>query len=326
MKLLSFAVGDAVHVGALRADGSVVDLTLAGGTDADATGEHSPFASMQRLIEAGPPALEHARRLVDSAPSGTDPATIRWLAPLPVPIQIRDFLVFEEHMRMAGWNGAKLRALRGAPPAPAAPPPVPAIWYEQPLYYKCNRFAVVGTGSTVRWPAYSDIIDYELEIACVIGRKGRDISARDAADYIFGYTIYNDLTARDAQFKEMQGPLGPAKGKDFDGANVFGPVIVTADSLDAANLRMRASVNGELRCDNRSNTMHWSFQQIIEHVSRSETLYPGEILGSGTVGGGCGLEIGRFLKHGDRVELEVEQIGRLSVTIDAPHVPKELTL
>jgi 2-keto-4-pentenoate hydratase/2-oxohepta-3-ene-1,7-dioic acid hydratase in catechol pathway len=106
----------------------------------------------------------------------------------------------------------------------------------------------------------------------------------------------------------------------------MGPVIVTADSLDAANLRMRAWVNGELRCDNRSSTMHWSFHQSIEHVSRSETLHPGEVLGSGTVGGGCGLEIGRFLKHGDRIELEVEQIGRLSVTVDAPHVLKELTL
>jgi 2-keto-4-pentenoate hydratase/2-oxohepta-3-ene-1,7-dioic acid hydratase in catechol pathway len=318
MKLLSFAIGEAVHLGALRADGSILDLTLAAG-DADC-------ASMQSLIEAGPPALERARRLVDASHQGIDPGAVRWLAPLPAPIQIRDFLVFEEHMRMAGWNGAKLRALHGAPPAPAAPPPVPAIWYEQPIYYKCNRFAVAGTGSTVRWPTYSRVIDYELELACVIGRKGRDIQPAHASDYIFGYTIFNDLTARDAQFKEMQGPLGPAKGKDFDGANVFGPVIVTADSLDAGNLRMRAWVNGELRCDNSSDTMHWSFNQILEHVSRSETLYPGEILGSGTVGGGCGLETGRFLKHGDRIELEIEQIGKLGTVIDAPHVLTEITL
>jgi len=318
MKLLSFADGDSVHLGGLRADGSVVDLTLAG--------RDAAFANMQSLIEAGPPALDRARQLVDRSQHGIEPSAIRWLAPLPVPVQMRDFLVFEEHMRMAGWNGAKLRALRGAPPAPPAPPPIPAIWYEQPLYYKCNRFAVAGTGTTVKWPAYSAVIDYELEIACVIGRKGRDISAADASHHIFGYTIFNDLTARDAQFKEMQGPLGPAKGKDFDGANVLGPVIVTADSVAVDNLRMCAWVNGELRCDNRSNTMHWSFQQIIEHVSRSETLHPGEILGSGTVGGGCGLEIGRFLKHGDHVELEVEQIGRLSVNIDAPHVLQELTL
>jgi 2-keto-4-pentenoate hydratase/2-oxohepta-3-ene-1,7-dioic acid hydratase in catechol pathway len=318
MKLLSFLIADAVHLGALRTDGSIVDLTLVGGDAA--------FAGMQNLIDAGPAALERARKLLDGAQHGIDPQTVRWLAPLPTPVQIRDFLVFEEHMRMAGWNGAKLRALQGAPPAPATPPPVPAIWYEQPIYYKCNRYATAGTGSTVRWPAYSAVIDYELEVACVIGRKGCDIRAADAADYIFGYTIFNDLTARDAQFKEMQGPLGPAKGKDFDGANVMGPVIVTADSIDAGNLRMRAWVNGELRCDNSSSTMHWSFNQIVEHVSRSETLHPGEILGSGTVGGGSGLEIGRFLKHGDRVELEVEQIGRLSVTVDAPHVLKELTL
>jgi 2-keto-4-pentenoate hydratase/2-oxohepta-3-ene-1,7-dioic acid hydratase in catechol pathway len=302
----------------LRADGSVVDLTLAG--------RDAALATMQSLIEAGPAALDRARQLVDRSQHGIEPSAIRWLAPLPVPVQMRDFLVFEEHMRMAGWNGAKLRALRGAPPAPPAPPPIPAIWYEQPLYYKCNRFAVAGTGTTVKWPTYSAVIDYELEIACVIGQKGRDISAANAADHIFGYTIFNDLTARDAQFKEMQGPLGPAKGKDFDGANVLGPVIVTADSVAVDNLRMCAWVNGELRCDNRSNTMYWSFQQIIEHVSSCETLYPGEILGSGTVGGGCGLEIGRFLKHGDHVEFEVEQIGRLSVNIDAPHVLQELTL
>jgi 2-keto-4-pentenoate hydratase/2-oxohepta-3-ene-1,7-dioic acid hydratase in catechol pathway len=317
MKLLSFVIADAVHVGALRADGSIVDLT--------ATGE-AAFAGMQELIEAGPDALDRARKRVQASSHGIDPGTVRWLAPLPAPVQVRDFLVFEEHMRMAGWNGAKLRALQGAPPAPATPPPVPAIWYEQPIYYKCNRFATAGTGSTVQWPAYSGVIDYELEIACVIGRKGRDIQAADASAHVFGYTIFNDLTARDAQFKEMQGPLGPAKGKDFDGANVMGPVIVTSDSIDAGNLGMRAWVNGELRCDKRSNTMHWSFNQIIEHVSRSETLHPGEILGSGTVGGGSGLEIGRFLKHRDRIDLEVEQIGTLTVTIDAPHVQKELTL
>jgi len=106
----------------------------------------------------------------------------------------------------------------------------------------------------------------------------------------------------------------------------MGPVIVTADSIDPTNLRMRARVNGELRCDNRSSTMHWSFGQIIEHVSRSETLYAGEILGSGTVGGGCGLEIGRFLKHGDEVELEIDEIGTLTTTIHAPHVTEELRL
>jgi len=216
MKLLSFAIADAVHLGALRADRSILDLTLAGA-------DNQAFSSMQSLIEGGPAALALARDLLEHSRVGIDPETVRWLAPLPVPLQIRDFLVFEEHMRMAGWNGAKLRALRGAPPAPASPPPVPSIWYEQPLYYKCNRFAVAGTGSRVIWPVYSNVIDYELELACIIGRSGRDIAAADASGHIFGYTIFNDLTARDAQFKEMQGPLGPAKGKDFDGATSWVP-------------------------------------------------------------------------------------------------------
>ena len=124
----------------------------------------------------------------------------------------------------------------------------------------------------------------------------------------------------------MQGPLGPAKGKDFDGANILGPVIVTADAIDAGDLAMRARVNGELWSEGSSSAMHWSFAQMIAHASRSETLYPGEILGSGTVGGGCGLEVGRFLKDGDEVTLEVEGLGVLSVEIDAPHVRERVRL
>ena len=253
--------------------------------------------------------------------TGVDPGSVRWLAPLPVPPQMRDFLVFEEHMRMAGWRGAQLRAQWGAPAAPPEPMPIPPIWFEQPIYYKGNRFAVAGPDSAVRWPPNSTIIDYELEIACVIGTGGRDIAAADAQTHIFGYTIFNDLTARDLQFREMQGPLGPAKGKDFDGANILGPVIVTADEIgDLDALAMRARVNGELWSEGRVGTMHWSFADIIAHVSASETLHPGEILGSGTVGGGCGLELGRFLQHGDVIELEIEGIGRIATTIDAPHV------
>jgi len=227
---------------------------------------------------------------------------------------MRDFLVFEVHMQGAVWNGAKLRERLGeGPPAPNSAPPIPNVWYEQPIYYKCNRFAVVGPDSVVNWPAFSNVADYELELACVIGRGGRDISSNDASNHIFGYTILNDLTAR-------------AKGKDFDGANVLGPVIVTADEIDASALNMRAFVNDELWSEGSSSTMHWSFAEIIAFVSRSETLHPGEILGSGTVGSGCGLELGRLLQHGDKVTLEIEGIGRQSTTINAPHIPERLVL
>lgn len=133
------------------------------------------------------------------------------------------------------------------------------------------------------------MIDYKLELACVIGKGGRDIQASDAGADIFGYTISNDLTARDLQFQEMQGPLGPAKGKDFDRANVLGPVIVTADEFaDRPALAMRAFVNGQVWSQGNSATMHWSFGQVIEHTGRGETLYAGDVLGPAPSAGAVG--------------------------------------
>lgn len=313
MRLLSFAAQGAARLGALAADGGIVDLA--------ARSAAPEFGSMQALIEAGDAGLRSAARLLAGATATLDPAAVRWLAPLPCPPQMRDFIAFEQHMRTAFWQATRLRAAGGGPPAPATAPEVPAVWYQMPLYYKCNRFAVAGPGNVVEWPADSRLIDYELEIACVLGRRGRNIQASQAADHIFGFTIFNDLSARDLQFAEMQGPLGPAKGKDFDGANVLGPVIVTQDELGAQpQLAMRALVNGALWSEGHTRTMHWSFGQMIERASRSETLHPGEVLGSGTVGGGCGLELGRFLCHGDLVQLEIEHLGVLPTTIHAPHV------
>jgi 2-keto-4-pentenoate hydratase/2-oxohepta-3-ene-1,7-dioic acid hydratase in catechol pathway len=190
---------------------------------------------------------------------------------------------------------------------------VPDIWYQQPLYYKANRFSVAPSGKDILWPDYSKMMDFELEMACVIGKKGRDINKDNADSHIFGYTIYNDFSARDAQILESPGMLGPAKSKDFDDSVVLGPVIVTRDELgDPYNLRMQARVNGETWCDSNSNTIHWTFSDMIAHISKGETLYPGEVIGSGTVGLGCGLEHLRFLNHGDIVELEIEKIGVIS--------------
>ena len=155
-------------------------------------------------------------------------------------------------------------------------------------------------------------MDYELEFACVIGRVGTDISHEDALEHVFGYTVFNDASARDAQGKEMAGMLGPAKGKDFDTGNVLGPWIVSADELgDPHSLTMTARVNGEEWSRGTSADMRHRFDDIIAFISRSETLHPGEVIGSGTVGTGCGLELGRFLKSGDVVELEIERIGVL---------------
>jgi 2-keto-4-pentenoate hydratase/2-oxohepta-3-ene-1,7-dioic acid hydratase in catechol pathway len=319
MKLLTFDAGAGIQLGALDATGQIAPLSVLSSNPA--------LQSMQALIESGAAGLEEAAFHVACDGMRHDTADVAWCAPLPCPEQMRDFLVFEEHMRVAGWHGAKLRERWGAPPAPSEPMAIPPIWYEQPIYYKCNRFAVAGTGGTTHWPPNSCVIDYELELACVIGKGGRDISENDAPAHIFGYTIFNDLTARDLQFREMQGPLGPAKGKDFDGANILGPVIVTADELgDASNLSMRAYVNGVLWSEGSTSTMHWSFAQMIAHASASETLHPGEVLGSGTVGGGCGLELGRFLKHDDLIALEIDGIGRIETRIDAPHVTERLTL
>lgn len=320
MKLLTFNTDAGPHLGSLGAAGRIVDLTSASLGD-------PALASMQHLIEAGAAALDRARSLTASAAETLDPEQVEWLAPLPQPLQIRDFAVYEEHMRVAGKRVGQLIEKLGGPPADSDPRPVPPVWYQQPIYYKSNRFATAGPQTTISWPAGSGVIDYELELACVIGRTGRDITVADAGAHIFGFTLFNDLTARDWQFMEMQGPFGPAKGKDFDGANVFGPVIVTADEIGAAPaLAMRAFVNGELWSEGNSSTMYWSFAEMIAHVSRAETLYAGEILGSGTVGGGCGLELGRFLQHGDVVTLEIEGIGRTETTIHAPHIKERVML
>ena len=181
---------------------------------------------------------------------------------------------------------------------------------------------MVGDGAEVHWPAYSQVIDYELEIGLVTSRAGKNIKSDQAATHIFGYTIFNDFSARDAQYIEMQGSLGPAKGKDFDTGNVLGPWLVTADEIpDPQALTMITRVNGEEWSRGNSRDMHHTFEQVVAYVSEEETLYAGEVLGSGTVGGGCGNELGRFLKDGDVIELEVSGIGILKNRIVAPHVP-----
>jgi 2-keto-4-pentenoate hydratase/2-oxohepta-3-ene-1,7-dioic acid hydratase in catechol pathway len=171
---------------------------------------------------------------------------------------------------------------------------------------------VGGPDSVVRWPRYSRVADYELEIGIFTRRSRADIPVEEAAAHIFGYTIFNDFSARDRQGREMQGRLGPAKGKSFDGSNVLGPWIVTPDELgDPQALNVAVRVNGETRGQGTTAGMLFSFPQILAYASQSETIHAGEFFGSGTVGNCCGLEIGRFLADGDVVELEVEKIGVL---------------
>ncbi|MDG1522771.1 MAG: fumarylacetoacetate hydrolase family protein [Hellea sp.] len=312
MKLLTFEHQDSEYLGALI-DREVINLS------ASAPREIS-FSSMQNFIEAGKPALDRAYEILASGTAEKASDQINWLAPLPLPAQIRDCLSFEEHLKNAFESAIKLSAMGTDNPIKAEQElrasgqfDIPGVWYQQPLYYKANRFSVAQSGKDILWPEYSKIMDFELEMACVIGKKGKDITKNNAEDHIFGYTIYNDFSARDAQMLESPGMLGPAKGKDFEDSIILGPVIVTKDEIDDPyNLRMQARINGETWCDNNSNTIHWTFSDMIAHISMGETLYPGEVIGSGTVGLGCGLEHLRFLNDGDIVELEIEKIGIIS--------------
>ncbi len=312
MKLLTFKLQDAEYLGALTNAG-IVNLSAAAPEDV-------AFSSMQHFIEAGQSALDRAYKLISSDLVMLSVDQVEWLSPLPQPTQIRDCLGFEIHLKNCFESALKLSAMNAEDPVideqelrASGRFAVPEVWYQQPLYYKANRFAVAHSGKEIEWPDYSNIMDFELELACVIGKKGRDIDKTHAEDHIFGYTIYNDFSARDAQMLESPGMLGPAKGKDFDDSIILGPVIVTTDELsDPYNLRMQARVNGETWCDSNSNTIYWTFSDMIAHISNSETIYPGEVIGSGTVGLGCGLEHLRFLNDGDVVELEIENIGVIS--------------
>lgn len=319
MKLVTYERKGRPRAGALvDGDRKIVDLAEA---HKEAYGRnYTAFKSVQNLIEAGEEGLERAKETVKKGGKGAFARKgVRMLAPVPVPIQMRDCLCFETHLKQSFAAARRVRA--NAMPDPEAAMKefertgvlsVPKTFYEQPIYYKANRFSVIGTDQDVLWPSYSKLMDFELEFGFYVGRKGVDIPRDKARDYIYGYTIFNDFSARDAQTIEMGGQLGPAKGKDFDYGNAMGPCLVTADELkDPYNLTMIARVNGEEWGRGSTSTMHWKFEDLIAHVSRSETIYPGEFFGSGTVGNGCGLEHMKFLKHGDVVELEVEGIGVL---------------
>ena len=278
---------------------------------------HPALNSMQDLIEHGEEGLALAQACMQGA--ATMPlASVQLLAPLPRPLQIRDCLCFEDHLLGAVRAGARLMGQEFAEETAML-----RTFRRQPIWYKANRMSVVGPGHEVVWPDHSNVMDYELEIGMVLGRTGVKIPREQARDYIFGYTIFNDLSARDTQLLEMEGQLGPTQGKDFDGGNVFGPCIVTADEFSPNDVRMTVRVNGELRSEGSSSKMKYSFEDLIAYVSRDETLYAGEILCSGTVGGGSGLEAGTLLQSGDVVEMEIEGIGRLRNRIIALNDDKQ---
>ncbi len=285
----------------------------------------APFASMLALIDSDEAGLDAARGLFERRQREEDLSTeveaVELLAPLPEPRQMRDGMTFPLHIRQ-GPRGMRRLAATGNPQALAAIdseplPDLAEVYRQVPIYYITNRLIVRGPGTTVRWPRYSRVMDYELEFGVITRRRGINITADAARGHIFGYTVFNDFSARDQQLIEMQGWLGPAKGKSFDGANVIGPWIVTPDEIgDPYRLAMEARVNGEVWSRGVSEGMLFSFEEMIAYMSRDETLHPGEFIGSGTVGNGCGLEHGRFLQHGDTIELEVERIGILKNRVE----------
>jgi 2-keto-4-pentenoate hydratase/2-oxohepta-3-ene-1,7-dioic acid hydratase in catechol pathway len=303
MKLVTFETNGARHIGSVLADGG----TISDFTAAKPAAAH--FRDMLSLIDGGASALDEANSLSQKPAATAKLSDVRLLAPVPEPRQMRDFLCFELHLRQARANRHLFGQGERLDPATVE---LPQVWYEQPIYYKCNRFSVIGTGQDVLWPRYCKLLDYELEFGAILAKGGKNIRREDARSHIFGYCIFNDISARDAQIKEMQGQLGPAKGKDFDTGNILGPWLVTADEIpDPNNLTMVARVNGDEWSRGNSGSMKHKFEDVLAHVSNEETLHAGEFFGSGTVGNGCGLELGRFLKPNDVVELEIEGLGVL---------------
>jgi 2-keto-4-pentenoate hydratase/2-oxohepta-3-ene-1,7-dioic acid hydratase in catechol pathway len=316
LRLATFEFRRQVLTGAVIADGLLLQLPTAA-----SAAERPLVQSMQAIIDNEPRTLELiATLLANNRGDHVVPAEeVRFLAPLPVPNSIRDFANFELHCLQALENSMRTRAAMQPDPEAAyrayqasGAYALPSIWYERPFYFKGNRMACSGHNAIIQWPRFTRMMDYELEFAAIIGRAGVDIAADRAREHIFGYTIYNDFSARDEQVRDQQFRMGPAKGKDFDTSNAMGPFIVTRDELgDPYSLTMTVRVNGEQRGSGSSGDMQHSFEDCIAFVSRDETLYPGDVFGSGTVGNGCGFESGRYLEPGDVVELEVSSLGVL---------------
>jgi 2-keto-4-pentenoate hydratase/2-oxohepta-3-ene-1,7-dioic acid hydratase in catechol pathway len=237
------------------------------------------------------------------APLGrTEPVSgARLRAPLR-PRSLRDFLAFEGHLINAFSRLGR---------------DIPAEWYQTPAYYKGLPDTVIGPEEQIPWPRYTDQLDHELEIAVVIGHGGRDIAAERALDHVFGATIWNDMSARDTQRAELPVGMGPCKAKDWDGSNVLGPCIVTADEIDLTAIDASVRVNGETWGHDSTANMHHTFAAMIAYSSMDQTLHAGEVIGSGTLAGGSGLELDRWLRPGDVIEMEASGIGVLRNRVGA---------
>ena len=307
MKLLTYDSGSGPRCGVLR-DEHAVDVTALLGAD-------QTLRDVRALLELGDGVLNRVRDALarDSGAPSVPLDEVRLRAPVLQPPTVRDFMSFEEH---ASGQGA--RVLHEA-------------WYRLPVFYFSNSLRIFGPDDQVPFPSATDRLDYEMELGCVIGREGSDIAAADALDYIAGFCIFNDWSARDLQMDEMSIGLGPAKGKDS--ASSLGPWLVTADEMapylrdGRLQVKCTVRVNGDVWLhEGDGGAAHHSWGDFVERASKDSRIVPGDVLGSGTVGGGSipeaiarGTQSARYLQPGDVVELEVEGIGTLRNTLG----PKE---
>jgi 2-keto-4-pentenoate hydratase/2-oxohepta-3-ene-1,7-dioic acid hydratase in catechol pathway len=318
MRVVTFEIATPLGVvrrtGAWEAD-TIIDLQLARALLLERRGRARAAiiaaaeipTDMLEFLQGGEYALELTREAVahvlDSGDEQFGAATlrhqegsVRLLAPLPRPNSLRDFLVFEEHLR---------NCLRTMGVEESFPPE----WYNLPAHYKGNPDAIYGPEDVVPYPPYTEKLDFELEVCAVVGASGYRVKSADAGRHIFGYTLYNDWSARDLQRRESSVGIGPGISKDF--ASSIGPCIVTADAFDTDTARLEARVDGQQVSAGTLANMNFSFEEIIEYASQEATIQPGDLLGSGTIGGGCGLEFDRYLDPGSTVELWGEGIGTL---------------
>jgi 2-keto-4-pentenoate hydratase/2-oxohepta-3-ene-1,7-dioic acid hydratase in catechol pathway len=319
MKFITFCidtpVGPLDRVGVLR-DGRAIDVAAAyawqlshlGVYAARELAEQMVPSDMTAFLSRWPIAYDVALKAVEFAcglpldainsfGARVSYASAEYRLRIPLrPRRIKDYLVYEDHKR-------KAMARRGLE--------MPELWYRMPTYTNRNAYGLGEPDQDIAWPSYTEKLDFEFEIAAVIGKAGRNIRAEEAGTYIAGFTIYNDFSARDIQADEGKIGAGVGKSKDFDQGNVLGPCIVSADEIDPANIEMVLRVDGEEWSRGSTAGMKFSWGQIIENASRDEMIYPGDVFASGTMDRGCSLELDRWIAPGAVIEMEARGIGLL---------------